>query len=485
MLIHSSKMGRPSKWDIQDCKDLALTKGGECLDTEYKNNKHKMQWKCSDGHLFKLNFGLVKDVGYWCKECSIMKRRTGIEEYQKVASERGGKCLTTECKSIRKKVLWECIKGHQWNATFSHVKHSKSWCPECVGKHVNTLQDCQKRASDLGGECLSETYVVGKKTRWRCKEGHEWESKFTRCSVQWCPYCSGRHNNNIEVCQEYAKSKGGKCLTTKYINSQDKMKWECNDGHQWKTGFGGMKCTGSWCMICSSVKTTIEMCQVLAESRGGNFLSTKYEVEKHMEWSCSKGHKFMSRYSNIKSGRWCRECYEDRVFHTIEECKEFAISKNGKCLSTEYKNSNDYGLIWECEEGHQWNASFSNVKNNNTWCPKCSGFRSEEKAREILEEETLFKWDKIRPKWLKGLELDGYCKELNMAFEYQGIQHYEFSPFFHRNGVEDFEKQQERDKRKLKLSTEKGVRIIFIPYKYDYTKPEEMRQYLNNQLKSN
>ena len=34
----------------------------------------------------------------------------------------------------------------------------------------------------------------------------------------------------------------------------------------------------------------------------------------------------------------------------------------------------------------------------------------------------------------------------------------------------------------MDLAKEKGIRIIIIPYKYQYNKPEEMRQYLKNQL---
>ena len=58
-----------------------------------------------------------------------------------------------------------------------------------------------------------------------------------------------------------------------------------------------------------------------------------------------------------------------------------------------------------------------------------------------------------RPDWLKyttgcNLELDYYCEELKLAFEYNGIQHYKYSSKFHNNNIENFYKQQERDKFK-------------------------------------
>lgn len=47
------------------------------------------------------------------------------------------------------------------------------------------------------------------------------------------------------------------------------------------------------------------------------------------------------------------------------------------------------------------------------------------------------KFIKSRPKWLKSpknhsIELDGYCSELKLAFEYNGVQHYKFVPRFHK-----------------------------------------------------
>ena len=139
-------------------------------------------------------------------------------------------------------------------------------------------------------------------------------------------------------------------------------------------------------------------------------------------------------------------------------------------------------MRWKCSENHEWETSFNHIKNSNSWCPRCSTLRSEKLACDILEDETNYKWIKIRPDWLEKLELDGFCRELNLAFEYQGIQHYKYQPFFHRNGIEDFHIQQEHDERKLRLSLERGVKIIFIPYHFNYRNPDEMKIYLKDQL---
>lgn len=57
------------------------------------------------------------------------------------------------------------------------------------------------------------------------------------------------------------------------------------------------------------------------------------------------------------------------------------------------------------------------------------------------------------------MEFDGYSKSLGVAFEHQGIQHYQYVPFFHsrRN---NFERTQELDIIKRSLCSKYGVTLI-------------------------
>jgi hypothetical protein len=60
------------------------------------------------------------------------------------------------------------------------------------------------------------------------------------------------------------------------------------------------------------------------------------------------------------------------------------------------------------------------------------------------------------------LELDGYCPELGLAFEYQGAQHSEYVPFFHRNGIADYVAQRQRDAEKLERADERWITVIVV-----------------------
>lgn len=88
---------------------------------------------------------------------------------------------------------------------------------------------------------------------------------------------------------------------------------------------------------------------------------------------------------------------------------------------------------------------------------------------------------KIRPDFLKSeltgknLELDVYNDDLKLAVEYDGIQHYKYTPHFHRNGELDFQKQLQRDKFKEQKCKENGITLIRVPY---LVKNDEIEGYI-------
>lgn len=257
------------------------------------------------------------------------------------------------------------------------------------------------------------------------KEKEEIEFNKDGRDFKTCNLCRIKRNGGentqrltIEECKEYALNKGGECLSETYKNCMIKMKWKCSENHEWEATFNAIKTQNQWCPYCSG---------------------------KHN--------------------------------NNIKVCKEFALNKNGECLSNEYKNKETH-MLWRCSEKHEWEATFGKIKNAGRWCPQCSSGRSEQLCREIFEEHYNAKFPTKKPKFLKGLELDGYNKELNIAFEYNGKQHYEYTPHFHRNGEQDFINQQERDRMKYRICAKKNIKLILIPYKFDCYKPDKLKIFI-------
>jgi len=356
-----------------------------------------------------------------------------------------------------------------------------------------TIELCRQVAKKQGGLCLSEVYVNSKTNlKWKCSKGHVWNTDMTHIKHrnQWCAICAGNVKHTIELCQQIAEKKGGKCLSKVYKNSKTNLIWECSEGHEWNATFHNIKNHNRWCPYCAgNIKLTIEECREIAEERGGKCLSTKYiNNESLLKWECSEGHVWNAIIASIKNqNTWCPDCGGSKKL-TIEECQQIAKEQGGKCLSTKYIN-NKSPMKWECYEGHVWNAWFNNIKHGKKWCPYCCKSRSEKLCRKILEELTQEKFPSVRPYFLKhyktgfNLELDGYCEKLQMAFEYHGVQHYKYFPnFFHKKGKYQFEEQKERDKLKIELCDKNNIKLIIIPYCYDYTDEQKLREFITNSL---
>ncbi|MGB2798385.1 MAG: NAD(P)-dependent oxidoreductase [Dehalococcoidia bacterium] len=54
-----------------------------------------------------------------------------INNMRELAESRGGQCLSTEFSGIESKLKWKCGFGHEWEATPVCVK-AGHWCPECA-----------------------------------------------------------------------------------------------------------------------------------------------------------------------------------------------------------------------------------------------------------------------------------------------------------------------------------------------------------------
>ena len=108
------------------------------------------------------------------------------------------------------------------------------------------------------------------------------------------------------------------------------------------------------------------------------------------------------------------------------------------------------------------------------------------RCREIVQNYFGVGFPSVRPEFLKyktgkNLELDMYNDDLKLAFEYQGIQHYKYTPMFHKS-INDLYEQQERDKFKFNRCKELGITLIYI---YPDIKFEGLENYLISSIKEN
>lgn len=123
--------------------------------------------------------------------------------------------------------------------------------------------------------------------------------------------------------------------------------------------------------------------------------------------------------------------------------------------------------------------------------------RGEIECRRVLESIYRKPFNKIRPDFLKNpvtggdynLELDCYNPDIRLekddiiyqglAGEYNGAQHYNYIPYFHKN-KEAFLNQKYRDDMKRRICKEKRVALIEVPHT---VKVDDIEDYILNECR--
>jgi hypothetical protein len=252
---------KATKYRLADMLKIAQERGGTCLSKKFVNVSTHLQWRCSDGHVWEAKPNNILN-GRWCPKCARKKiadkQRHSIDEMIELARSRGGECLSKTYVNNRTRLEWKCSRGHRWGATPHHIILG-TWCPTCADEATGirnrkySIEDMQRVAHERGGECLSENFIsLDRNLEWRCSKGHRWKARAYNVisKVSWCPYCSGNARLTIDDMRQIAKQRHGICLSEEYINSSTKLKWQCNDKHEWEAN--PSKILGSqWCPICS------------------------------------------------------------------------------------------------------------------------------------------------------------------------------------------------------------------------------------------
>ncbi len=222
--------------------------------------------------------------------------------------------------------------------------------------------------------------------------------------------------------------------------------------------------------------------------------------QKSCKWLCTRHDvEFITNFKNIKIRKsGCIKCQIIKIRmsfssinkrHSIDDVIVFLNKKrpNARLLTNTYVNQYSKLKIM-CENNHKFITDYVRIKFGN-WCPYCVIRKSENIVREIFEKKFNKSFKIIRPNFLKNpktgrnLELDGYCEELKLAFEYDGRMHYEervLNPTIKQiKRHSNLSIIQERDKLKEKLCKQAGVILIRIPYKVDDLKEYTLKA-INN-----
>ena len=194
-----------------------------------------------------------RDLNIW--------KRNDIFDLKNIAVSRGGLCLSNIYQGSTVKLRWQCTKEHLWDATPSDIKSGR-WCPACAGKDKDeNYRRIIQKVQEKGGKCLFDRYINSQtKLLIECENGHRWLTSYSSLKHgRWCKQCNykqHKHKNNkysLITFQGIASNKGGKCMSTEYKNTESRLLFQCNEGHEWiASAWSILK--GSWCRKCVQKK---------------------------------------------------------------------------------------------------------------------------------------------------------------------------------------------------------------------------------------
>ena len=294
----------------------------------------------------------------------------------------------------RKKVWWKCKKNHKWEAIVKDRARG-SGCPECSGRFPTKTNNLYVKFSEVAGEWhptknknLTPKDVTpgsDKKVWWKCEKVHEWIARVgERSRGSGCPYCSGRYptkTNNLyvkfpEVAKAWHPTKN-KPLTAKDVTSRSNQKvwWKCTKDHEWDA--------------------------TIASRSGGN--------------NCPE-------CSGKKAGK-----DNNLQFKFPKVAKEWHSTKNIPLTSKDVTSGSAKKVWWQCNKGHEWEATIKRRALRVDGCPECSGKKAgKDNNLQLLHAKVAKEWHPTKNKSLTSKDVTpGSAKKVwwqcNKGHEWESV----------------------------------------------------------------
>ena len=190
-------------------KEWHPTLNGDLKPSDVSFSSHKkVWWKCEKGHEWQTKIN-GRSNGLNCPYCSgkrVIVGETDLATKNPELAKEWHPTLNGDFKpnavtaGSRKKVWWECEKGHKWQATIKHRTIAKSGCPYCAGSlpivgetdlaylHPELINEWDYKKNRKTPQQF--TAHSGVKIWWICSNNHSWKAGIgNRTKGSGCPIC--------------------------------------------------------------------------------------------------------------------------------------------------------------------------------------------------------------------------------------------------------------------------------------------------------
>ena len=495
-------------------------------DVTYGSNK-KVWWLCKQGHEWDAVVSSRTLQKQGCPYCAGRRvsdvNRLSIH-YPDVAAEwhptKNGS-LTPHDTAIGtpKKVWWSCKDGHEWDSRVSARTRQGQGCPYCSGRQPTDRNRLSIIRPDIAAEwhparnrdlTPNQVTVSSNETVWWiCEQGydHEWDDTVNhRTSGRGCPFCAGKRISDTnrlsvnypDVAAEWHPTKNGG-LTPKSVTSQSNRKvwWRCEDGHEWKARIPSRTSQGTGCPSCAGKVVTdanrlsLQCPEVAAEwhpTKNGDAKpeETAVGTPKKAWWRCKQGHEWEASVNSRTPprSRGCPYCAGQRVtdanrlsLRAPEVAAEWHPTKNGDLTASDVAVGTSKRVWWRCRKGHEWDAVVCSraLPGSRNGCRQCTL-----KHRSVVEIYLACELSSVFPDIdprdtpkIASYNVDAMILSERLVLEYDG-HHWHKRPGKHDKDVRKTEGLKAKDWRVIRIREMPLERIqshdllVPITYRPDY-----------------
>lgn len=397
---------------------------------DYKDSRTKILVKCENGHIFKAQPNSLLS-GHGCIQCFNEQQTKDHNEFvNEVDKKYKGKIkVIGKYKNANEKVKVKCSCGYVWNVspTVLLKRKTSEGCPKCI-RNKQRIKHQEKFDRELEKVHKGNIKIIGQyvnsqtKVRFKCNYGHEFEMLPTNIlKGQGCKYCYdiNRRKTTKQFKKEvYELVNNEYLVVSEYISSNEKIK------------FYHKKCNKIFKMTPNSFLV------------GNRCPFCRSNAKKDTEW-------FKEKVDNLTNG-------EFTVLGEYENSATKILMKHNKC-------------------GYEWSTTPNNFLRYLS-CPSCMNGLS--KAN--LTIQTILKnsfgintykekrFDDCRDKYPLPFDI---CINNKLLIEADGEQHFQQIDFAGKGdewAKEKLKDTQRHDKIKNQYCIDNNIPLIRIPYwEYD------------------
>ena len=398
--ICSNKKILPSYNDLKTkFPDIAKQANGWDPSLVSPMSNKKLEWKCANGHVWQAVVGNRTFKKYGCPICSNQQLLSGYNDlatrFPEIAEQAYGWDPKLVAPFSNESKEWICDKGHVWSSKITNRTSRGDGCAICSShKTLAGFNDLLTTNPELAKEAFgwdptSVSKASNKKLKWKCANGHFWESAISaRSKGSGCPYC-GNHSvlsgfNDLTTKNlELSKEAIGWDPRTFSRASNKKVTWQCHLGHIWTASIAN-RTKGSGCPVCSGKQVLVGFNDLatknpkLSKEAFGWDPSTITEgSSKKFSWKCSRGHSYRATVAARSSGQGCPYCAGQKVmagFNDLATTNPDLVEWVDGWDPSSVIAGTLRKLNWKCPIGHTWtNTGAGMVRAKG--CPICLGQR--------------------------------------------------------------------------------------------------------------